>query len=94
MKSVLYLLTKSNQSWPDYQFILEPNNTVLTKTAVVLNHEGKKKNCLADTIFELKDEEKTSSSTKENDSQSDSLSKISYRDLLNLIFSSDHVIVV
>ena len=94
MKSVLYLVSKSAQSWPDYQFILNSGQNTVHKTVVLLENRGNiDEELLADHVYELKEGD----SDNVNGGKADvhpSSNSISYRALLDLIFSSDHSVVV
>ncbi len=94
MKSVLYLVSKSAQSWPDYQFILNFGQNSVHNTVVLLENRGNiDEELFGDHVYQLKegDSEKLDEGKTAMHPSSDS---ISYRALLDLIFSSDHSVVV
>ena len=93
MNSVLFLVSKSAQSWPDYQFILNPGQNNAKKIIVLLEGTGAKGGISADQVFHL-DEAFPAKVTVSGDETNSTTSPISYRDLLDLIFSSDHSVVV
>ena len=94
MKSVLYLVSKSAQSWPDYQFILNFGQNTVHKTVVLLENRGNiKEGLYADQLYELKEGHSDNTLGEKADVHSSS-DTISYRVLLDLIFSSDHSVVV
>lgn len=93
MKSILYIVTKSAQTWPDYQFMLNSGKNIGHKTVVLLENRGIEEGLDADHIYELREEpsDNMNGLLGEAHPRSDS---ISYRELLDLIFSSDHSVVV
>ena len=93
MKSVLYIVSKSAQSWPDYQFMLNSGKNNGQKTVVLLENRVIEEGLDADHIYELKEGPSDTVNGLRNDAHSRS-DVISYRGLLDLIFSSDHSIVV
>ncbi|UCE63380.1 MAG: hypothetical protein JSU59_11030 [Nitrospirota bacterium] len=94
MKSVLYLVSKSAQSWPDYQFILNFGQDKVHKTVVLLENRGIfEEELYADHVYELEEGHSDNMNRGKADVHPPSDS-ISYRKLLDLIFSSDHSVVV
>ena len=93
MKSVLYIVTKSAQSWPNYQFILNPGPNIGKNTVVFLENRGLETEFFADHVYELK-EGQSDNMKEEGGKPSTPSDSISYRELLGLIFSSDHSVVV
>ena len=93
MKSVLYIVSKSAQSWPDYQFILNSGQNNGYKTVVLLENSGIEGEFHSDHLYELKEGHFDNMNGLVGDAHPlpDS---ISYRELLDLIFSSDHCVVV
>ena len=89
MPSVLYIVSKSAQSWPDYQFVLSPQENDPHKTVVLIENGVIDEGFSADQIFRLEENE-----SKYVDNNTKNLPFITYRELLDLIFSSDHLVVV
>lgn len=93
MNAVLYLVSKSAQSWPDYQFILNSGQNNEKKIIVLLEGTGVGSEFSADQVYHL-EETHPAKATVSGDETNPTTSPISYRDLLDLIFSSDHSVVV
>jgi len=93
MNSVLFLVSKSAQTWLDYKFVLLPGQDNRQKTVVLLENADIEEGFSADQVYQLNE----GHSEKMAESVADvhaTFSSISYRDLLDLIFSSDHSVVV
>lgn len=94
MKSVLYIVSKSAQSWPDYQFVLNPGKNNGHKTVVLLENRGIKEGLSADQIYEINEGHSDNMTGMVGDAHPTPSPSISYRELLDLIFASDHSVVV
>ena len=90
MGRILYIISKPAESWQDYQFILATSPNQEHKTVVFLEGVVGKENISADRIYQVNDgtlaKEGSVGSTQAPYS-------ISYRDLLDLIFTSDTSVV-
>jgi hypothetical protein len=93
MNSVLFLVSKSAQTWPDYKFVLHPGQNNGQKTVILLENADIKEGFSADQVYQLNEGHSAKMAESVGDVQT-TFSSISYRDLLDLIFSSDHSVVV
>ncbi len=93
MKSILYIVSKSAQSWPDYQFVLTPGQNNGHKTVVLLEKGVFEKGLSADQVFKINEGPSVNTAGMVGNVHPTSVS-ISYRELLDLIFSSDNSVVV
>ena len=89
MPSVLYIVSKSAQSWPDYQFVLSPQESDHQKTVVLIEDGVIEDEFSADRIFRLEENK-----NKNVDNNTKKIPTITYRELLDLVFSADHLVVV
>ena len=89
MPSVLYIVSKSAQSWPDYQFVLNPQESDYQKTVVLIEDGVIEDEFPADQIFRLEENK-----NKNVDNSTKKIPSITYRELLDLVFSADHLVVV
>lgn len=97
MKSVLYIISKSDQAWPDYRFILAPQDDDVQKTIVFLRKVGLLEQLPAEQVYQLDEalyDELKGSVSNDHPAIPDHFPSVSYRRLLDLIFSSDHSVVI
>ena len=89
MQSVLYIISKSDKAWADYEFIFHPREDDIDKTVVLLGEGDIDQGIQANQVYRVQENRESclNSSTA-------SSSTISYRALLDLIFSSDRSVVV
>ena len=89
MSSVLYIVSKPPHNWPDYKFILTPQPDDGYKTVVFVENSVIDEEVSAEQVFRIHENEYNIL-----DKNNKSLPSISYRELLDLIFDSDHSVVV
>jgi hypothetical protein len=93
MKSVLYIFSKSAQSWPDYKFVLNPGQNSGHKTVVLIEKGVVEEGLSADQIFKVNEDPVVNTTGTVGNAHPTPVS-ISYRELLDLIFASDNSVVV
>jgi hypothetical protein len=89
MNTVLYIVSKSAHNWQEYKFILTPRDDDGHQTVVFLENGVIDEGLSAEKVFRLRENKETSI-----DKNTESSPFISYRELLDLIFASDHSVVV
>ena len=92
MRTVLYIISKSAHSRPDYQFIFTPEPDIERKTIFLGDRNDAEGEVFGGQVYHV-DDEPIANTTGKRDPSPHSVS-ITYRDLLNLIFATDGSIVV
>ena len=82
MKNLLYILSKPSQNFKDYEFLIPQEPASNLCTFVLIEGGVYPQEMPADRVYVIEENETVDKN------------KISYRDMLSLIFSSDNSIVV
>ena len=82
MKNLLYILSKPTQSFKDYEFLIPQGEVSEQSTFILLGGGVYPQGIPSDQVFVLEEDETMDRG------------KISYKEMLSLIFSTDNSIVV